>query len=369
MKVISISGVIGWDVTGQTIREALSKANGEEIEIQLSSVGGLVFDGLEIFNLIKNYPGKKTARLMGVAASMGSYIPLAADRIIAEANAVMMIHNAWGFGMGTAEDLRAEAFILEGLSSILADAYVKKTGKNMVEIKAMMDAETWLFGQEMVDMGLVDEIIGAPDKTKKDDAVKSARAELSVAKKLVSEYEGGDNIRRVAALVDSMIPRKEETIQSSGVAGTKAERPIKTKGNHMTLDELKASNPEVYQAALAVGYDNGIKAEQKRISDLNAWAGMNADVDKVVEDAKATGKSFADVQAQLSAASARGVKQLDGANPPAAGTAQTATPSGAVDAVEGMSAAEVAVLMAGNPKAGIQGMTIEQIRAYVRKES
>ena len=307
--IIPISGVIGWDVTGQQVRDALAAADGSPVEIQLSSVGGFVFDGLEIFNLIKNYDGEKTARLMGVAASMGSYIPLACDKIIAEANAVMMIHNAWGMGIGTAEDLRAEATVLEGLSSIICAAYVAKTGKTMEECQAMMDAETWMFGQEMVDAGFVDEMVGTPDKSAKAEAVKTARAALAEAKKIVSEYEGGDSPRRVAALVDLMKPKERKA-----VVDVPAVKPAKTenKGGSkiMTVDQLKAESPEVYAQVLALGRTegnaDGIKAERDRVAAINAFAQNGPAAKKVADEAIAQGKSFSDAMPELVAASARG---------------------------------------------------------------
>jgi len=351
MKVIPISGVIGWDVTGQMVREALAAANGDAVEIQLSSVGGLVFDGLEIFNLIKNYEGETTARLMGIAASMGSYIPLAADKIISEPNAVMMIHNAWGIGMGNAEDLRAEAAVLEGLSAILADAYVKKTGKSIDEIKSMMDAETWLFGQEIMDSGFVDEIVGTTDQSAKTETVKTAKAELANAKKIVSEYEGGDSYSRVAALVDSMKPKN----QKGGVAASAA-RPIISQGKkNMTLEQLKAEHPEVYAAAERNGVESGQKAERERVAELSHWLdGTSAAVQGIAEQAISTGKTYAEVASQLNAATAKGPSAKANDNPPAVASAQPAKL--AESEVEGVSDSDVKALLA-------HGMTIEEIRA------
>ena len=70
MKVIPISGVIGWDIYPKDIRAMLEAAAGEEVEIQISSPGGFVFEGLEMFNLIRRYAGAKTTFIMGEASSM-----------------------------------------------------------------------------------------------------------------------------------------------------------------------------------------------------------------------------------------------------------------------------------------------------------
>ncbi|MCK4518010.1 ATP-dependent Clp protease proteolytic subunit, partial [Candidatus Babeliales bacterium] len=63
MKKILISGIIGSKVKPIDVRVALEEAKGEAVEIEISSEGGSVFAGVEIFNLIKNYPGKTTTKI------------------------------------------------------------------------------------------------------------------------------------------------------------------------------------------------------------------------------------------------------------------------------------------------------------------
>jgi len=156
---LDIDGVIGFDVTPESIKSKLKLADGEPIEVRFSSPGGFIFPGLQIFNLFRNYQGKKTARIVGLAASMASYIPMAFDEVIAEDNSVFMIHNARQGIAGDHNDMKKAADLLERMSNMLADAYVKKTGKDKKEIQKMMDAETFLFGKEIVDAGFADKLI------------------------------------------------------------------------------------------------------------------------------------------------------------------------------------------------------------------
>jgi ClpP class serine protease len=170
-----------------------------------------------------------------------------------------------------------------------------------------------------------------------------------------------------AGMIDGIQPQAvlgKTKSQMGGVAAS-ASQAIKPKGSvKMTLEEMKAQHPEAYAAAVAVGHAQGVQAEQNRVRELAAWHGVNADVDKVVEEATASGKTYNDVASQLAAAAARSPKRLNGDNPPAAGTAEA--PAGAVSTqVEGLTDDEVAVLMRGNPAQGIKGMTIDQIRASV----
>ncbi len=216
MKTIAISGIIGWDVTAKDIRSELDKAKGEDIEVQVSSPGGLVTDGLEIYNLIKNYEGNKSSRLMGLAASMASYIVLAGDKVIAEDNAIYMIHNAMGIAWGDKNTMQKMSDILAGFSRIFAKAYARKSGKSIKEIEDLMDDETFYFGQEILDEGFVDEIVPAPEDAEKDKAamLSMAMAQIEQCENHVRKTETMDHIFKIAAIL------KESPINPSvGVEG------------------------------------------------------------------------------------------------------------------------------------------------------
>lgn len=167
MKTIVISGEIGFGgIAAETVRKELNAARGEDIEVHFSSPGGSVFAGIEIFNLFRDYkrkhPGARlTSRIIGLAASMASYLAVnpAFDIVTAEDNGIMMIHNAWGGTSGDYREMKRMAEMLDGVTDLLAAAYMARTGKSREEVRSMMDAETWLFGAEIVDAGLADEII------------------------------------------------------------------------------------------------------------------------------------------------------------------------------------------------------------------
>ena len=79
MKIIRISGVIAdWqmereeNVTPATLKKSLDEANGEDVLILINSPGGEVYQGLEMFSMIKNYSGHTETRPVSLAASMGS---------------------------------------------------------------------------------------------------------------------------------------------------------------------------------------------------------------------------------------------------------------------------------------------------------
>jgi len=202
-NIFPISGVIGWEVEPKDVREFLDQADGKDIEVQISSPGGYVYPGLEIYNLLRNYKGRVTTRLMGLAASMASYIAMVGDYIIAEDNAVFMIHNASGLGLGDHKTLRKVADVIEGISNMIATKYVEKSGKSLAEIRQLMDDETFLFGEEIKDLGFVDEVIKTKVEKDKTSAVTTAAA--VVAECLFKMKVAGDSsadLEKVAAFLD-----------------------------------------------------------------------------------------------------------------------------------------------------------------------
>ncbi len=167
--IIPIKGEIGWDVTVDSINDQLKKAEGRNVIFEIASPGGSVFEGVEIFNAIRNYEGKTEARIVGMAASMASYIPLATDKVLAEDNATYMIHNAWGIVIGDSEEMKDQSEIMESINNLLAQEYVNKTGKSEKDILKLMADETWLFGSEIKEEGFIDEMIAHNDDYKKKD--------------------------------------------------------------------------------------------------------------------------------------------------------------------------------------------------------
>lgn len=107
--------------------------------------------GLAICNLLKQAgaEGHKTAsRVIGIAASMASAIACACDELRIDANAFLMVHNPWTITMGNANDIRKEAEVLDQYRDALLAVYRSKFDMSDEMIKAMLDAETWIIGEQ-----------------------------------------------------------------------------------------------------------------------------------------------------------------------------------------------------------------------------
>jgi ATP-dependent protease ClpP protease subunit len=123
-----------------------------------------VFDGIAIYNALKNHDGLVRVTVDSLAASIGSVIAMAADpgNLIIAKNGSMMIHDGFGMGIGNAGDLRELADLLDKTSDNIASIYADRTGLPAAQWREAMLAETWYVGQEAVDSGLADFVQGSP---------------------------------------------------------------------------------------------------------------------------------------------------------------------------------------------------------------
>jgi len=301
MREIAISGIIGWDVVPQDLRKELDKANGGPVEIVINSPGGLVSDGIEMFNMLRNYKGETSARLSGYAMSMASYIPLACDSIVAEDNAVYMIHNVRGGVWGDHNEILKYGAYTQGLSRVLAKAYARRTGAGLDDICAQMDAETFFFGDEMVESGFVDSLVESQEETDKEAALSTARAAFESCHKTMASTDLAADLTKAAALAGCM-----EHKENKPRVPAQADPAEKGAQQMLTVEKLKAEHSDLVAAIVAEAQDGmistddlqqqvttaraeGATAERERILSVEAQALPGHD--DLVAELKADGKT------------------------------------------------------------------------------
>lgn len=275
---IVIDGIIGgWNIDGRYIRNELEKAGGKDVYVEIASPGGFVFDGIEIFNLFKNYSGNVHMHIIGLAASMASYIPLAGNKITAEENAVFMIHNVWSFAIGDYRDLEKEIKLLKGLTDILAKAYVNKTGKSLNEVKRLMNEETFFFGNEIIENGFIDEIIPVDKKVDtKDESLAFAKLQIEDCMAKMKEKENREDIQKAAAWLNKLPETSEQDKKNENKLpennkmdsfNNKPAESGKKEEVSMNLETLKAQHSDLYNSVIQAGIDQ----ERERTAAHMEW--------------------------------------------------------------------------------------------------
>ena len=146
-------------ITAKEFAQQLSQIDADEIHLRVNSPGGDVFDGVAIFNALRQHPARIVTHIDGLAASIASVVALAGDEVRIAPNAFFMIHNPWGITIGTAADHRKMADTLDKIAmGAIASTYQAKTGADLETIETWMDEETWFSAAQAADAGFVDAV-------------------------------------------------------------------------------------------------------------------------------------------------------------------------------------------------------------------
>lgn len=161
---ISIFDYIGDDgmgggVPAAKVAAALRTIGERPATVEINSPGGNYFEGVTMYNLLRRHPQPITVQVLGIAASAASIVAMAGDTIQIAHNAEIMIHQARGLFFGTANEMADAMATLNKLDGAMADTYAARTGMGRDELLALMNAETYIGGQDAVDQGFADEVL------------------------------------------------------------------------------------------------------------------------------------------------------------------------------------------------------------------
>lgn len=189
--VVRLYGVIDdwFGISAEQVAAELEQITADEIEVQINSVGGSVFEGIAIFNALRAHPAKVTTRVDGMAASIASVIAQAGDRRIMLTGSQMMIHEAMALTIGPSAVHRKTAEILDTQTSIIAGIYEERSGQD--GWLPLMADETWFDHAAAVDAGLADEAVKPSRRDKPEDRVPSKfAADLEALVGAVESFAG-----------------------------------------------------------------------------------------------------------------------------------------------------------------------------------
>lgn len=284
MIKLAIKDIIGfWGVKNTQIEDQLKPiAAGEEIEIEIDSPGGSVFECISIFNTIREYAKSHSVSvyITGMASSAASIIAIAARTVNSQSklqvseNSIFFIHNPLDYAQGDYRAMQKKADYLQRLAAMFAANYSGVSGQTIKKVQEAMNAETYYIGKEIQEAGYANslEIINKnADNTSEARAALIATAEMSFAetRKKINESETADDLEKAAALLEMAI-QGEKPPKNSG--GSLPAEPINEKPGEippaggkvekMNPDELLAQHPECYKAVFALGE----KAERERVT-------------------------------------------------------------------------------------------------------
>jgi ATP-dependent protease ClpP protease subunit len=232
---ISIFDVIGADywgegVTASRIAGALRSLGGADVTVNINSPGGDMFEGLAIYNLLREYDGKVTVKVLGLAASAASIIAMAGDDVQIGRGAFLMIHNCWVYAMGNRHDLAQIAADMEPFDKAMSDIYQARSGLDAATVEKMMDGETYIGGSDAVAKGFADSLLSADEIADNDDSPAAALRKLD------------------ALLAKTNTPRSERRKLLKALSGSKPGAAANPEGTpsattieNETIDRLEAA--------------------------------------------------------------------------------------------------------------------------------
>lgn len=206
-RSISVYDVIGYDywtgdgVTAKRVAGALRAMGKGPVTVNINSPGGDLFEGLAIYNLLREHPGEITVKVLALAASAASIIAMAGDTVQIARSGFLMVHNTWTVAMGNRFDLQALAEWLEPFDRSMADIYAAKTGADAKAMQKLMDAEAYIGGSDAIEQGFADELLPS-DQVEKgagkasaavvrrvESALRASGLSKSDAMRLISEFK------------------------------------------------------------------------------------------------------------------------------------------------------------------------------------
>lgn len=301
---MALIGEVGWEITAREMQSALTGRD-EPLTINLFSYGGDALEGLAIYSMLSRYAGRKRVIIDGVAASAASLIAMAGDEIVMPESSFLMIHEAWGLGIGGANDLRKEADLIDRISTAYRQAYVDRSGLSEDDVRSLMAAESWLTAAEAVEFGFASEM--APARDVKAAAVPLGRfAKMPQAlAKLVEFVEPRKPVAKTAALVDAVTepPVDDQVAKEENEEVHSLNGEMQTASPAMTTQTIDVAEREM----------TAVQAERERSKTIRnmcekAGAG-NEKADEYIE----SGASVDSVRAELFelAMQAKGAKRVE----------------------------------------------------------
>lgn len=149
----------GEGLSAKSFIDEFNKIDSDSVNIHINSPGGLIYDGLAIYNAITAKNISVNMYIDGMAASTASFIAMAGDKIIMPENADFFIHDPWSCVCGNSSEMNKEAAELDRLKDNILNIYTDRTGAEKDTLKQMMTDETWISGSEAFELGFADEII------------------------------------------------------------------------------------------------------------------------------------------------------------------------------------------------------------------
>lgn len=163
-RIIMLSGQVTDDLANTIIAQLLfldAQDSEKDIYLYINSPGGSVTAGLAIFDTMNFVKADVQTIVMGMAASMGSFLLAAGTKgkRFALPNAEVMIHQPLGGAQGQATEIEIAARHILKTRDRLNKILAERTGQPIEVIEKDTDRDNFMSAEEAKAYGLVDEVM------------------------------------------------------------------------------------------------------------------------------------------------------------------------------------------------------------------
>ncbi len=132
----------------------------KEISLYINSPGGVVSDGLAIYDTMQFVQSPVSTLCFGQAASMGSFLLAAGEKgkRYALPNSRIMVHQPSAGFQGQATDIEIHAKEVLAMKTNLNKIYAKHTGQPVETIEEALERDNFMSPEEAQKFGIIDSI-------------------------------------------------------------------------------------------------------------------------------------------------------------------------------------------------------------------
>ena len=164
-------------ISANAVIKELKTLKGKDIDVHINSGGGDVFESIAICNSLKQHDGEIKIIVDALAGS-GASVICTAGKVVMFNNCMQMIHKAWTYTWGNADDLRKDADDLDKIDEAADNSYKKKFVGTDEELMDLIAEGSWLTAEECLALGFCDEILDAEDEEEEESAENNVKENL-----------------------------------------------------------------------------------------------------------------------------------------------------------------------------------------------
>lgn len=227
-----------------------------EIRIYVNSTGGSVVEGMKVFSKILNCKYPTSTYIAGIAASMGSVIWAAGQKLYMNDYSLLMIHNPW-MQEGDSGDPNDQQ-IIEAFKKQIMTVYCKRFGMSEDKVSEIMDGKpgcdgTFLTASDAVEQGFI-------------PATHVIETSQVIRDRIAAAINGNRDNESIRAIMSLAVKENYQSAEKQAISEKEPKNgdSINSQSNKKNMDELK-----VVASQLGIQGDVSLEKISDAIVQLN----------------------------------------------------------------------------------------------------